>query len=379
MIVSSQTIKKNRIVHVISSLARGGAEIVLLDLIKGLPDFEHHVIYIHDGPIRQALENDTIACISIRGWFFTYDLGIIIRLYKLLKTIRPDSIHSSLWAANFFTRLCARLLDIPLINVIHAHLPHQGKVRTFLDSMTFWLSDTVVAVSPSIFSSLQKTWWVKKSSLKLIENGIHTDRISQRTSSSRDRSIFTLLAVGRFIPAKNFRFLLEVFNQLIPTYSDMRLMILGYGPEQQTLENYRTHYGLEKNVQIIVGQEAALYYGYADCFVQPSLTEGLSIALLEAMSAGIACIVSGNDQHDVITQGKTGLIVPANDHEAWKKAISFCYQEKSTAQELGKAAQLAIQHRFSASIMAQKYRALFEKNIRIGNKFLDVKNIWEKV
>jgi len=108
--------KKIKLLHITSSLKMGGAESLLCDLIKNMDHemFEHHVIYFHDGPHSVCLKELGIPIYQIKGLISLYDPLFCTRLYKLVKKIKPDCIHTLLWVANVSGRIIARLLKIPI-------------------------------------------------------------------------------------------------------------------------------------------------------------------------------------------------------------------------------------------------------------------------
>src|SRR5690348_11311334 len=111
---------KPKIVHITSSLQRGGAEQVLVTLIKGLQHaFHQTVIYLHDGPHRATIENLGVTCIPLRGYFSLYDPWLFLQLHTILKKIQPDLIHTLLWAATIAGRVAGRFLRIPVVSVYH--------------------------------------------------------------------------------------------------------------------------------------------------------------------------------------------------------------------------------------------------------------------
>src|ERR1700722_14765890 len=122
------------IIHIISSLCRGGAETVLCDLVAGLhaKGYRQTVIYFHDGPLRVSLENLGISVYHVTGFFCLYDPVFWWRVFRLLAQLRPQIIHASLWSAGFVGRMVGKMGGIPVVTAIHAHLDHHGMLRTIL-------------------------------------------------------------------------------------------------------------------------------------------------------------------------------------------------------------------------------------------------------
>jgi glycosyltransferase involved in cell wall biosynthesis len=117
---------------------------------------------------------------------------------------------------------------------------------------------------------------------------------------------------------------------------------------------------LENNVIFIVNVSASSYYQLFDCFVQSSRTEGISLALLEAMSIGLPCVVTETSNHPVITHNYDGFIVDANDISMLAETITRCFDEKETTQNFGGNAKNTVMKRFENGSMIARYKRLFE-------------------
>lgn len=326
---------KLRIVHLISSLKIGGAETVLYLLTKHLNTelFEQHVIYFHDGPIREQIEQLGIPVYQLHGSFFQYDPFFFSRLVKLLKKIKPDVIHSSLWAANFFGTFAAKKLKIPIICALHTVWQHEGTLRNVLNYINLPLVRNPVAVSQTVAESFQR----KKlcaGKIVVIPNGIDTSNLlkkSQEESITRkalsiSETDFIIGSVGRFVPVKNYDLLLDCASLLINKYSGIKIMLVGLGPQYQKLKSQAESLKISDHVYFVIGQPAYRYYKLFDCFVQPSTYEGLSMALLEALCFKIPCVVTGkNSSHEIIKNNYNGLVIEPLNVDQLYQAIETVY------------------------------------------------------
>jgi glycosyltransferase involved in cell wall biosynthesis len=364
--------KKKKLVHLISSLKQGGAESLLVDLLAELKNYEHAVIYFHDGPNRERLKQLGITTYQVKGLFCLYDPLFLVRLGYMLWTLKPDCVHTSLWAANFVGRLLTTLLRIPIISVIHLGVNQDGKVRNLLDATTFWLSGDVVAVSKEIASGLEKKGLLPAQRISLITNGISYKRIQSyaqkkiitRSDLEFDERTFIIGSVGRFIPRKNFSLLIAAFAQCVRQKVEARLVLVGFGPLEKALRKQVEDLNITDKVRFIVGESAYSYYPLFDCFVLPSLQEGMSIALLEALCFSVPCIVAhANKMHEVITSGMNGFVMPINNQEELVKKMTFLIDHKETAHKMGKNAFELVKTRYTMESMARDYAHLFDKNI----------------
>jgi len=369
--------KKKKLLHITSSLKRGGAEVLLCDIIEKLGDkqFEHHVAYFHPGPHVKRLEAMGVRLYHLHGFFFLYDPLFFVQLFRLFKAVQPDCIHSLLWAANVTSRVIAKCLSIPHISAYHIHINQDGAVRKLLDIITLRFADKMVAVSQDVANSfLPAVPAKKKKNVSVIENGIDARAIRAkakehavaRQTLGLSKEHFVIGTVGRFAPRKNFPLLLESFVQIQKKFPHTRLVIVGTGPDEQKLKTYAQQLGVQETAVFVVNQPAYGYFPLFDCFVQPSDKEGLSIALLEAMSFGIPCtVVETTRQHPVIRHRKNGLVVGKSDRLLLARQIFFLIQNVQKTKELGAAGRADAESRFSVNRMVNSYRQLF---LKISNR-----------
>lgn len=361
--------KKTKIVHVISSLKIGGAEALVCSLIEQLStEFEHHVIYFHDGPHRQTLTNMGIPVYHITGKLMQYDIFMVFKLISTIKKINPDILHGALWAANFFARIAGRLLNIKTINAVHLIVDDDGPVRNTLDYLTLHMADHLIAVSESVAASVTKKFKIPKNSITVIPNGInHYQLVAKSTQKALPRSIlglspehFIIGSVARFVPFKNHALLLDCFAQLVQKYPHARLLILGLGPLEEQLRAQAQKLEITDTVIFIIGQPACDYYPLFDCFVQPSAYEGLSIALLEALCFKLPVIVTGiNTHHDVITHTTHGLVITPNNHAEFNHAVELLITQPLVCKQLGYAGFDLVQKQYTIQTMAHHYAGVF--------------------
>ncbi len=356
-----------RIVHIISSLKVGGAEIMLKELIAHLDSslFEHAVIYFHDGPIRSDIEKLGISTYYIAGLVKRYDPIFCRRLYSCVKRLQPTVIHASLWAATFLGTFCARLLAVPIVCSLHALCEHEGRLRTWLQSYSLPKAQRLVAVSPSVGLSVSEHIPIKAAQLTIITNAVHSHKLIKRaqeynTSSPCKPGSFVIGSVGRLVKVKNYALLLEVVAKLVSLYATIELILVGDGPEYAALSQQAQQLGIASHVHLVGYKPAVAYYPLFSCFVQPSHYEGLSVALLEALCFALPCIVTGKQgSHDIITHNYDGLILEPDNKQALHDALITLYTNNLLRSQLGKAGAQTVKASHDFSTMIRKYTTLF--------------------
>lgn len=342
----------HRILFSITSLMQGGAERWCCDLAQALQarGATVAVVATYDGPFREILTAQGIPVTIIAGFFFRYDPIWWIRYLSAVHRFQPTVIIGALWIGNSAARIVGALLRVPTILTLHAQQTHEGIVRTTLDRIFGILPGHRVAVSPQISGADS-----------IIENGIDLSRIPAKKSYVIAKE-FKILCVGRLVPVKRFDRAIDTVAALHKMGMEISLDIIGDGSLRDTLaEKIRTH-ALEHYVRLLGQRDAALYYAQADCFLQTSDSEGLSLALLEALAAGLPAVVTHTDyHHPVITQRDTGRIALLPDPEAALiSALKELYLNELVRKELGQRGQALVRTRYSHEQMVEKYCTLIQ-------------------
>jgi len=361
--------QKPKLLHITSSLKIGGAERVLVDLIEALRnDYEHEVIFFNDGPHRAILEGWGICCRQVQGAVRLYDPLFWFRLIRSIKKARPDCIHSLLWGANWASRLLGPFFSVPVVNGLHNYLDGYGRLRRTLDAWLLNRADCFVAVSGGVAASYNRVYkGIAAYKVCIIEDGIKVPNNNNQSNVLRvslqiPENAYVIGTVGRFEPEKNQMLLVQAFSLLAKENSTAFLVLVGYGSLETLLREQVVLFGLEKRVLFVVGKQADDYYGLFDCFVLSSPSEGLSLALLEAMVRSIPCIVANNESsHPALVHEQNGLLVASYDAFSLSKALSRLMHDKSAACSMGFAAKKTVLARYTVDRMARSYRDLFNR------------------
>lgn len=361
-----------KLVHVTSSLKVGGAETVLCSLVTYLATKQvaQTVVYVHDGPLRGQLEKAGVSCCHVSGWLFQYDLVFFWRLYCILRRIKPDCIHTLLWAANCAGRLVAWILGIPVVCALHNNIEQDGNIRRILSRMTLPAATRIVAVSREVAAGLPSRYQAA-ARLAIIHNGINYEQIVcagfsaglSRTELGLHAGHVIIGSVGRLEPVKRYDLLLGSIAQLRVRMPHVRLLLIGSGSQEVSLRLQAERLGLlgsDPFVHFIHAYPAYGYYPLMDIFVQTSDREGVSIALLEAMSFGCACVVTQQGlEHPVLTHAYNGILVPAGAMNGLTDALESLACTTQLRNRLGDNARKKVQEEYSACAMHKAYHNLF--------------------
>lgn len=312
-----------KILHFITSLKIGGAETALYNLLEYYStkrrDFNHAVLYIHGGPYEKRIRALGIPVYQLKGLISPYDFVAWRRLKQIVKTANPDVIHSALWSANFMARIISRTSGIPLVCDLHGNCKHYGKARNFLTRCAKYIGDvkTVVAVSASVKKSFVEM--IGEENILLIRNGVSVEKIRERGGEQvvlrQDYDIrdddFVIGSVGRLNKIKRYDLMIHAFARCIKSGKRMVLVLVGDGPERDALKKCAKELSVAHKI-IFAGEQENPYpfYKLFDCFALSSQTEGLSIALLEALAFGLPIVTTNEKkEHDVIVDGINGFVI----------------------------------------------------------------------
>jgi sugar transferase (PEP-CTERM/EpsH1 system associated) len=359
------------VVHVLHSLAVGGTENGTVSLIRSMgPGIQHSIIAMTAlGPVvARVPAGVAIHCIGKRpGW----DLPAMIRLVVLLRRLRPDVVHTRNWGA-FDGVLAARLTRVPV--VIHGEHGREADDpaglavrRNRLRRLFAPLIDQFVTVSLDLGRWLVDVVGIRADRVVTIHNGVDTNRFSDEGRLAGRRLLgleedeVAVGTVGRLDPVKDQMGLLEAFARLAAAERRVVLFIVGGGPCRAALEQRAGRADLAGRVHLLGERSdiAELLKGF-DIFVLPSIAEGISNTILEAMATGLPVVASrtgGNPE--LVEEGVTGTLVPVGDPAALAAALTLHVTEPEVRSLYGKAGrQRAVVH-FGLERMAEHYRGLY--------------------
>jgi glycosyltransferase involved in cell wall biosynthesis len=207
---------------------------------------------------------------------------------------------------------------------------------------------------------------------ELLSAGIPAERL-QQISNGVDPALFTVRAgprtagkklitfIGRLDGFKGVEHLLEAFRRVIESGVDASLKLIGNGPAEGNLRSLAASLKIQDKVSFRGREENVLKdLSETDVFVLPSLAEGMSNVLLEAMSCGLPVVATGvGGALDMIRHGRNGILVPPGDPEALRDAMVYLLGNESAAISLGKEARKTVEERFTLSGAVDCYRRLY--------------------
>ncbi len=361
-----------RVLEIIPTLVRGGAEKQLTLLACGLPRtrFDVHVCTLtHKGPLREELDKAQVPYhhIGKRG---KIDPRAFWRLREMIQELKPDVVHTWLFAANAYGRQAA--LSAGVKHVIGGERcvdPWKSWTQLAIDRYLARRSTCIAANSTGVVD-FYASQGLPREKFVVIPNGIAPWAPAKTISRSALLAELGLPAearligaVGRLWPQKRVKDLIWAADLLKALRDDVHLLIVGDGPQRWRLERYRRLVRIEDRVHLLgERQDVPRLLPHFDCFWLASEYEGQSNAVMEAMTAGVPVIASdiaGN--RDLVVPGETGFLFPLADRAELARYTREVLDNADLARRLGAAAQRRMQEEFSIEKMIARYADLYER------------------
>ena len=362
-----------KIIHIIYSLNPGGLENGIINLVNNMDDFkfENTICCLTQGGDFEKRLNKNI---KVSKMFKKpgNDYQLYIKLIKYLKEIKPTIVHTRNWAG-MDGIIAAKMARVPII--IHGEhgfeitdLISQNKKRKFIRKLVLsTIVDKIVTVSKNLKKRLINEIKIKPEKIIHIPNGVDTNKFNiyrkefTRKKFGFKKEDFIIGIVARLDPIKNHKTLISAFKEIVKNYPQTKLIIVGDGPLREELEEKSYQLGINNKV-IFMGErnDVPEILKTFDIFVLPSLNEGMSNTILEAMATGIPVIASNvGGNPELVIDGETGFLFPTNDVESLVQKIKTYILYPELKQKHGYNARKRVEEEFSLDQMVRRYEELY--------------------
>ncbi len=370
--------KRTRIIHVLHRMGAGGTELALRKIVAGLdPDrFEHIICTV--APVPEAEMTGDVRFISLqRDGKKTGSL--ISDLSRIFLRERPDIVHSRNWGA-VEAVLAARLARVP--RIIHSehgrdiHTMHGDPLRRrVFRRFCYGLANEVFAVSNELREHYAKQTGIAPTRINVISNGVDVARFRpdahartrMRTFLGASDKDIVLGAIGRLDPVKDHVTLLLAAESIINSGVPLKVVIVGNGAERQKLQSLIDGNPPLRYSAILAGESGKPeeWLNALDVFALPSLSEGMSNTILEAMATGLPSVVTAVGANvDLVEHGHTGFVVNPRDVNALASRVLTLASNSSLRSDFGIRARQKAQSSFSLHRMLEQYSHLYTVRTR---------------
>jgi glycosyltransferase involved in cell wall biosynthesis len=308
---------------------------------------------------------------------FRYDPGVIAQIREIANKSQPDIIQTHNNKSHLLIKLLPKLRRKRLWFAFHhgdTYTDFKQRVFNNVDRVSLRSADRVVTVCQA-FTPRLTACGVTPDRIRILHNSAMpvspvapAERKELRSQLGIGTDEAVVLTIGRFSKEKGHADLLRALQQLRSIDRKWKLVLVGTGPERDALTRLARSLGLSERV-IFAGSHADVrpFYATADVFALPSLSEGSSNVLLEAMAAKIpiaATKAGGNPE--IILHNETGLLVPIGDSQALASAIAQLLVEPNLALRFAEAAFARATREFSLEQYRSRLRGFYAEALETG-------------
>lgn len=359
-----------RIALLVETGGPGGAEHVLLNLAEGLRGRGHEIVpigpddrspWLHDQFVVRSFAPERYSMRRLVDWRCVRGIAGILRRRGV------DVVHSHEFTMGVYGTVAAKLARRPHVLTMHGGRYYAGKLqRRVALGVAARVSDAVVGVSGACAADLEQTLRLRHGAVRVVPNGVPVprgDRTKVRAELGLGDADRLLVAVGNLYPVKGHIVLLRALALLVEhgKASGLTVAVAGRGGEEAALREFARQAGIEANVRLLgYRDDAGDILAGADIYAMPSLSEGLPLALLEAMAVGLPVIASRvGGIPEVAIDGENALLVPPGDPAALGSAIERLIGDRALCARLGRAARQTAERDYTLDAMLDRYEAIY--------------------
>ena len=351
-----------KIVHVVYSLEMGGAEILVVQLCRVQRSNGHDVsvcVYTSRGPLLEVLRAED---------FHVHVIGegpvarTAMRFFRVFRSMQPDVVHCHNPAPTIQAAAGARLAGVgTIVSTRHSLVAPPFDTRAEITYNVISLfCNWVVAICDATRENLYKTPFARRNRITRVYNGV--DRLEPvRPEDHPEKCGLTFLFVGRLVEIKDLPTMVRAFALAIPKIPSLQLWIVGHGIMRERLEALARELGIADNVTFWGERlDVDRFFSAADVFTMSSVSEGLPMSLLQAMSVGLPALVTNvGGMAEVVRNAHCGLYTPVGDSSAMAEAIVELATNAERREVFANNAKTAYEEHFTLEHMEEAYMALY--------------------
>ncbi len=344
-----------KILHIIPSLKKGGAERLAYDIcyyLNQIPEIEVKLITFKENPLNKLCKDSFYKHIPsfYQPSITSRSNKSIKKLQQFINSFNPNIIHSHLWETEM---LLSNLAFANVKRVIHLHdnviqlrkikIPINKKSLTNAYEKKIFLKskiDCIISVSKDNLKFAREVLPnTLRSKIILLHNTISFNNFFQ--NKKRKLKPIRLINVGSFIKLKNQTFALEIVKELVMMNYKVTINFLGDGPYLNKCKELAKKLAISKNVNFLGNKDdVKKYYEKANIYLHTAKHEGFGIVLLEAMASGLPVVsLDSKGNRDFINHNKNGFIFKTQNTEAFANQILKLVNKQRLYDEIAKNGQ----------------------------------------
>jgi len=364
--------------HIITGLHVGGAETMLLRLIKHKPESLNSTVVVSltdTGKIGSILEKMgvTVMYLNMHNWLSIFNA--VLRLKKIIKVEKPSLVHCWMYHANIIGGIAAFMAQNKNIiwSIRRSSLKFNESLSTFIIMkigalLSSVIPKIIICVAESGMHNHEK-YGYERNKMMVIPNGFELEKYRQDTCKRErirkdldiDDDQIVIGCVGRFHQSKSYDSLIASANEVIRSFKNVRYMLVGrdLNPQNAILMNWINQIGYADRF-LLVGEthNVANYMSAMDIFCLPSNTEGFPNVLGEAMASELPCVVSDVGDVRKIT-GDLAILVESNSGKLSEGLCDMLSKDKEERRKIGLMGRKKIEKEYPIKKICQKYYKLY--------------------
>ncbi|MDN3690576.1 glycosyltransferase [Cyclobacterium jeungdonense] len=362
-----------KILRVVSELDFGGVEQVLAISVPYLVHSKRIEVLIvvlgKGGRVSERMIQNGFSVIVLNQATKIPNIKLVFQLKNLIRNEKPDVVHCQGSEANFHGLWAATMADVKIKIGEEIGLPDHHSYWKWVFKWIYRKANRVIGISEAVKNCIVELREVKGDKVSVLYNPVSIDekrvdfsRIPyfrkdkgnctvDMSGKQKNNNSFVYVTTCRLVPIKNLERLIKAFSILLKVHNNknMELWIVGDGPSKESLMQLVKQFGIQDSVKFSGFQENVFQFlAHADVFVLPSLREGSSVALAEAMSNGLPSIVTQiGGAREVLGESHSGFLVdPFSTDSILSAMLNMFELSEEERKEMGKMAKKASQ-RFS--------------------------------
>ncbi len=362
---------KIQVLRIVIGLNQGGVQQAVLNLARNLDRSKFNLIVcaIENGGLIGNEIIDSGTNVIVLG-FKRQPIKTILALIKIIKANRIDIVHASSYHPSLYGRIAAIFSRAPvIISYEHVIFDHFRPVRAFLNKCLNHFTHGYTAVSRAVSDQVIKWYGYSKSKVYVLYNGVDTTKFSLKSSAATaknmlglDPKTLVISMICRLDLSKVHKYFFEAITRL-QGKRNLQFIVVGSGPDEAAIIALAKAYGLEKSIRFLgIRRDINVCMNATDIFCFPTLQEGFSNVLLEAMSSGCAIVASDFSSNiEVLRHKKNGLIVEMRNAEQLSKAIQQYIDSPGLRKKMGFEARTTIEKSFSVDMYSKRIEYIYLK------------------
>ena len=382
------------VAHVLHTLTRAGAELLSAELARKLSDRYRFIFICLDetGPLGGALSAEGFEVVELRRRPGV-DLSVARRLRHVVRDQKVSLIHAHQYSPFFYAATSRSLFETilgkpPILFTEHGrHFPdHRSVKRVLANKILLTRHDRVTAVGQFVKQALIDNEGIPARRIEVIYNGIDPSifgsavhngdpstaaNIRQEVRAELDLAPDTpmVLQVARMHPVKDHVTAVAAMAYVVQAVPNAVLVMVGDGVERRRVSAKATEFGLKNNIRMLgMREDVPRFMIAADVFLLSSLSEGVSVTLLEAMASGkpvVATDVGGNAE--VVSHDKTGLLCKSGDSKDIGNGIITLLRNPQLQSQMGRAGREVLHQTFTQQQMHAGYTSTYDSMLGLGS------------